>query len=274
MTIKTISICAVAGLILSSMASSVFAADVAKVNGQSITDRDVQMALSSFNEGQRKSVLSDANSRRQIVSNLVEQEVLMQEAEKEKLDQDQDYKDALSGFKKQFLASRLLQKNLASKMNDKTAKKFYEAHKSKYSTDQVQVQHILVADEATARDILKKAQAKDADFQALAEKYSKDPSAKNNRGDLGVITHDSPFVPEFKDAAFEGSKGDLIGPIKTLYGYHIIKIVDKKIGKPLAYDEIELKVKSDLRQELIQVYVSELKKQAKLSYDEKAIEKL
>ncbi|MBC7691089.1 MAG: peptidylprolyl isomerase [Methylotenera sp.] len=254
--------------------SSAHATEIAKVNNRPITDRDVQMSLSGFNEGQRKNVLSDANSRREIVSNIIDQELLTQEGEKQKLDQDQDYKDALNGFRKQYLSSKLLQKNLASKLTDSAAKKYYESHKMNYSTDQIQVQHILIADEAKALEVLKKAQAPNADFQELAEKFSKDPSAKNNRGDIGVITRDSPFVAEFKNAAFESKKGEIVGPIKTLYGYHIIKVVDKKIGKPLEYDEVELKVKNDLRQEFVQVYVAQLRKAAKVSIDEKAVGKL
>jgi peptidyl-prolyl cis-trans isomerase C len=260
------------GMILT--AGGVQAADVAKVNNKPVTDRDIQMSLGGFNEGQRKSVLSDSNSRREILSNLIDQEVLTQEGEKQKLDQDQDYKDAVSAFRKQYLASKVLQKSLSAKMNEAAAKKYYEGHKANYSTDQAQVQHILLADETQAREIMKKAQADGADFQELAEKYSRDPSAKNNRGELGMITRDSPFVAEFKNAAFNAKKGDIVGPVKTLYGYHVIKVVDKKLGKALDYDEVELKVKNDMRQELVQAYVSQLRKQAKIEIDDKALNRV
>ena len=251
-----------------------WAAELAKVNGKQITDRDVQLALSNINEGQKKNLLKDVNSKREIVSSLVEQELLSQEGEKQKLDQDQEYKDALMVFRKQYLATRVLQKNLSSKMSDAAAKKYYDGHKSKYSTDQVHAQHILLSDEKDAKEVLKRAQAPNANFQELAEKLSKDPSAKNNRGDLGVINRDSPFVPEFKDAAFAGAKGSIVGPIKTMYGYHVIKVVDKRVGKPLEYHEVELRVKNDMRQDLVQAYLADIKKTAKIQIDEKAIEKL
>ena len=109
---------------------------------------------------------------------------------------------------------------------------------------------------------------------SLAEKFSKDPSAKNNRGDVGMITRDSPFVEDFKDAALRGTKGSIIGPVKTLYGYHIIKITDKKVGRVQGYDEVEMKVQAELKQDLVQKHLSGLKKQAKIQIDEAALGKM
>src|SRR4051794_6591782 len=85
-------------LIASAMASTglVHATELAKVNGKAISDKDLQNALSGLNEGQRANVLKDVNSRRQILSSVIDQELLVQEAEKEKLDQDANYKDALN----------------------------------------------------------------------------------------------------------------------------------------------------------------------------------
>jgi parvulin-like peptidyl-prolyl isomerase len=250
------------------------AAEVAKVNGQSVTDRDVRMALSSMNEGMRENVLKDPNTRREIVNALVEQEVLVDEAVKEKLDQDQEYKDAVAQFRKQFLSNRALQKNLGTKMTESAAKKYYEANKSQYSTDQVHAMHILVADEEKANEVLKLAKAKDADFQALAAKYSRDPSAKNNRGDIGTFGRSAPFDPAFMDAAFSGSAGEIVGPVKTSFGYHIIKVVDKKFGKPMTFDEVEMRVKQDLGRTLKDAYISKLKKEAKIQVNESAIDKI
>lgn len=253
--------------------SSVFAVEVAKINEKSITDKDLRSALSGLNEGQREGVLKDANSRRQVLNSIIEQEVLVHEAQKEKLDQDVDFKDAIEAFKKQYLASRVLQKNLGTKFTDEAVKKYYEAHKSRYSTDQVHAMHILVSDEQKAHDLLKMVRAKDADFQALAEKYSKDPSAKNNRGDLGFFGRDR-MVAEFTEAAFSGKSGEIVGPIKTAYGYHIIKVVEKKLGKLLDFDEVEARVRNELRQDLTQGYVSKLRGQAKVMVHDAVLDKL
>lgn len=250
------------------------AAELAKVNGRGITDRDLRLALPGLSEGQRETYLRDPNSRRQVLVELINQELLVQEAEKLKLDQEQGYKDALGAFRRQFLAARVLEKNLASKVTDSAARKYFQANKSRFSTAQVHVQHILSADEGTARSVLAQAKKPEQDFQALAEKLSRDPSAKNNRGELGLITRDSPFVAEFKDAAFNAPENTIVGPVKTTYGYHVIKVLEKKVGRPLGYDEVELKVRGELRAELVNVYVGDLKNQAKVQVDDKALEKM
>jgi peptidyl-prolyl cis-trans isomerase C len=250
------------------------AVDLAKVNGRVISDRDLQLALSNLNEGQRANVLRDSNTRRQVLKSVIDQDLLVQEAEKEKLDNDQDYKDALNAFRHQYLASRVLQKNLASKLTESAAKRYYKGHLSRYSTEQVEAMHILVRDEHKANEMYNKAKGLDDDaFKDLAEKSSDDPSAKNNRGYLGWFGHDR-MVPEFTEAAFGASEGEVIGPVKTAYGYHIIKVLHKKSGKPLEYGEVELRVKNDLRQELTQVYVGNLKKTAKVEINDAAVDKM
>jgi peptidyl-prolyl cis-trans isomerase C len=270
MKVKNLILIATASL----AATGAYAVDLAKVNGKVVTDKDLQLALGTLNEGQRANVLKDGASRRQVLGSILDQEVLVQEAEKEKLDQDQEYKDSLNAFRKQFLSSRVLAKNLSSKFTDSAAKKYYNAHESRYSTDQVHAMHILVKEEREARDIMKKAETLDDDgFQDLAEKVSRDPSAKNNRGDLGFFGRDR-MVSEFTDAAFSGAPGTVVGPVKTSYGYHVIKVIKKKAGKPLEFSEVELRVKNDLRSELTQTYVSSLKKQFKIEVDDKAVDKL
>ncbi|MBY0471277.1 peptidylprolyl isomerase [bacterium] len=250
------------------------AAEVATVNGKNITDTEMKSSLAGFTDSQRQSILGDATQRRNLLNSLIDREVLVQEAEKTKLDQDAEYKKALEGWRKDYLSNRMLEKALAPQMGEASAKKYYELNQNKYNTDQVHVQHILLAEEDDAKDMLKKVKAPGADFMALAEKHSKDPSAKNNRGDIGFITREAPFVKEFKDAAFKGSKGQILGPVKTAFGWHLIKIVEKKIGNSLGYEEVEFRVKSDMKQELIQGYLKTLKQNAKVQINDKNLNKM
>jgi peptidyl-prolyl cis-trans isomerase C len=255
-------------------AVQVHAADIAKVNGKAITDTDIAGALSGLTDAQRASALKDPSTRRQILVGLIDQELLVQQAEKEKLDADEEFKAAVLNFRRQYLASRVVQKNTESKLTDGAAKKFYESHKNLYSTDQVHALHILVNDEAAAKDVMKQLKGKDDDaFKDLAEKVSKDPSAKNNRGDLGFFGRGR-MIAEFSDAAFAGKDGAMIGPVKTTYGYHVIKVLKKRMGAPLSYSDIELKVKNDLRSEVVQNYVGRVKQQAKIQIEEKLLDQL
>jgi peptidyl-prolyl cis-trans isomerase C len=245
-------------------------ADIAKVNSKTLTEADLKAAVSGINEVQADTLLKDKTSRRQLVNSLIEQELLLQKAESDKLDQSADYKRAVENFRKQFLVSAILEKNLKTKLTDKAARDYYGKNKLKFSTDQVRAQHILVATEKEAQEMLKKAKEKDADFQALAEKSSKDPSAKNNRGDLGYFTRDR-MVAEFAEAAFNGKPGQIVGPVKTTFGYHIIKVVDIKPGKVPGFEEVEMQVKNNLRQSLIEDYVGTLRKSAKIQVLDPAI---
>ncbi len=248
--------------------------ELARVNGRAITSSDIQTALGGLNEGSRSSLLQDPATRRKILLGLIDQEVMALQAEKDKLDQEPDFKKAMEQEREKLLSERLLARNVGSKMSDSAAKKYYELHKNRFSTDAVQVQHILLSDEASAREMLKKAKAQGADFQELAEKFSKDPSAKNNRGDIGAITRSSPFVEGFKDAAFKAAEGDVVGPIHSDYGYHVIKVVSKHFGRILGYEEVELRVKEMLRAQLVDDYLNKLKAQSKISIDEEALKKL
>jgi EpsD family peptidyl-prolyl cis-trans isomerase len=265
---------AITSLILLSAASA-SAVEVAKVNGKALTEKDVQAALTGMTPGQREGLLKDQTARRQVVQNLIDQEILLQEAEKGKLDQDQEYKDALNAFRRQYLMNRVLQKSLEGKLSDSAAKKYYDSHRSKFSTDQVHALHILVSDELEAKKII--AQAKDMDdekFKALAEKVSKDPSAKNNRGDLGFFTRGT-MVEEFTEAAFKGKDGTVLEhPVKTSFGYHVIKVIEKKPGQVMSFADVENTVKSMLRNEVAESYVAKLREQAKITVDSKAIDKL
>lgn len=246
---------------------------LATVNGKAVTTKDIDLTLSHLNDTQKKQILGDSNAKRKLVDNLIDQEVLIQEAERLKVDEDPEFKESMAIFRRQFLVNKVLEKTLKAQVTDSNAKKFYESHKLRYSTDQVRAQHILLSDEKTAQDILKKAKEAGADFQALAEKHSKDPSAKNNRGELGFFPRDR-MVAEFTDAAFAATPGQVIGPVRTDFGYHIIKVIEKKPGKALNYEEVEAKVKDDLRQDLVKALAQKLRSQAKVQVDQGSLNKL
>ena len=243
--------------------SNLNAKELARVNGRAVTESDLDLALPHLNEGQRKSFLSDNHSRREILTQVVNLEVLSQEAEKQKLDQDKNFKDQVSTYRKRLLADQLLSQQLEKELTPSAVKKYYKTHVDIFNSDLVRVQHILANSEEEAKKFLALAQDSKNDFQSLAEKYSRDPSAKNNRGDIGGITHFQ-MDPAFTQVAFTTPVGALAGPIHTIYGYHVIKVVDKKLGKPLEFSEVESQVRESLRQQLVGAYTSDLKSKARV----------
>ena len=253
------------GCLVLGIATSAWAAkNLATVNGKAITEDDLKQFLSGFNEMQRSGIEKDPQARQQLLSNLIDQEVLTQTAIKEKLDQTADYRRALESFRRQYLANALINQRVLSRVTDTEAREYYQRNRPRFSTDQVHAFHILVETEAEAKSVLEEVKKSGTDFQAVAERRSKDPSAKNNRGDLGFFTRDR-MVAEFADAAFAAKKGEIIGPVKTSYGFHIIKVEDKKAGKVPGFEEVELRVRNSLQQEMIQDYLGGLRRNTKIS---------
>ncbi|MBU6376485.1 MAG: peptidylprolyl isomerase [Bdellovibrionales bacterium] len=249
------------------------AAVIATVNQKQLTDQDLKVALGQFSEGQRNNILKDPTNRRQILLSMIDQELLNQEADRQKLGEEESIKLAVESFRRQQMVARLLEKNLSSRVTQAAAKKFYDQNKLLFNSDQVRAQHILVSTDTEAREILTKLKDPKADFQKLAEKQSRDPSAKNNRGELGFFTRDQ-LDPEFTKAAFAANAGEVVGPVKTVYGYHVIKVLEKKAGKTLPFEEAEMKATGMLRQKLGQEYLAKLREQSKIQIEDKALEKL
>ncbi len=240
------------------------AANVATVNGKAITDEDLQNVVSNIPEAQKQNLLKQPWTRKQLVSNLIDQELMYQDALAKKIDTSKEFISAMNAFKKQALVNLLVQKQLAPKVTEEAVKSHYSKFKINYSTDQVHAQHILVESEKEAEAVLAEVKKPGADFQKIAEAKSKDPSAKNNRGDLGFFSRDM-FDPNFVQAAFGTKIGDIAGPVKTSFGYHVIKVVDRTTGKTPEFAEVESKVRTDVQREILQAYVSGLKSKAKIS---------
>ena len=245
------------------VSQSTLAAPIARVNGAIISDDDLKASLAALSEGQRANVLKDDPSKEQILENLIERELLVQSGRGQKLDQTKIYTESVENFKKQLLAEMVIQKNIDSQLTSTTLRKYYDSNQHRFSTGRVRVQHIVLKTEKQGLEVLKLAKDPSQDFQVLAEKYSIDPGAKNNRGELGYITRDR-MVPEFTEAAFVAKNGSIVGPVRTNYGYHVIKVIDREIGRTLGYDEAELRVKAEFKQELLTLYLSRLKTKAKI----------
>lgn len=163
----------------------------------------------------------------------------------------------------------------ASKTTDAEVKKYYESHKAQFTTPaMVAAKHILVKMNAPVKpeeekaalakiEGVKKELDGGANFEKAAEKYSDDPGSKSKGGDLGLFSKER-MAPEFAQAAFALKKGEVSNPVKTVYGYHIIKVYDiKPESTSTLKDEmprIRIQLENQALQNAMQKEIDRLKK--------------
>jgi len=248
---------------------------IATVNDAKITVQDYQDLLKRVPPNYQSFI---KNQKAKVVNDMITQELLFQEAKKQNLGDDKTVLETLENMKKQIMVQRLLQKQVAEKItvSDKDAKDYFGAHKEEFNLpERVKAAHILVKTQAEADTVLAKAK-KNEDFAKLAQEYSIDPS-KVNGGDLGYFERGR-MIPEFETAVFALKPGEISGVVKTQFGFHVIKLLDKKPVEARKYEEVEGEIKSKLLQEkqaeAFNKLIESLKNGAKVSVDEKTLEKL
>jgi foldase protein PrsA len=146
-----------------------------------------------------------------------------------------------------------IKKLLESKIDitDEEMKTYFEENKESYNeAEQVEASHILVADEATAKEVKEKLTAGE-DFASLAKEYSTDTSNAESGGELGFFAKGE-MATEFENAAFSMNIGDISEPIQTDFGYHIIKVTDKKEAKEAVYEDHKEEIKQTLFDQEVQ----------------------
>lgn len=137
------------------------------------------------------------------------------------------------------------------KISEDEKKKYFEENKATFGQPkQVKASHILVETEDKAKEIKEKL-AKGEDFAKLAKEKSTDPGSKENGGDLGFFGSGQ-MVKEFEDAAFALKVGEISAPVKTQYGYHIIKVTETKDAKEANYEENKDKITDTLKEQKMQ----------------------
>ncbi len=251
--------------------SGVQAKELARVNQKSITEFDLSITLVGMSETQRDRILKDPTLKQNMLLQAINQELLAQDAEKQKLNEDLRFKAELNYQKNLLLLNRLIETKIMPQITEEEARKYYQSHKKeKYTPHHLRLQQILVASEADAKDVLKRTKEPNSDFQAIAETFSIEPNAKNNRGEVGYVTA-SQLDPTLWEAANQAAVGEIVGPVKNLGGYHLIKIVDRKVSAPLEYEDVETQVRAALRDDLVAKHVAQLRKAAKVYVDQSVV---
>ncbi|MCU4137930.1 MAG: Peptidyl-prolyl isomerase [Thermodesulfobacteria bacterium] len=195
-----------------------------------------------------------------LVNRWVNLSLLALAGKKEGLDKDPEVKKELMEIEKSILAKKYFEKK-AKKLNikEREIKEYYKKNKERYKEPEgVHVKHILIyipkdADKATEKKALEKAKQiraqilKGAKFEELAKIYSDDAGSKKKGGDLGIIKKGQ-TIPEFEKVIFKLKPGEISRPIRSSYGYHIVKVEEKIPEKILPFEEVKDLVKKDYLQ--------------------------
>lgn len=197
-----------------------------------------------------------------VTDQLINEKLLSVEADRANLSQDPEVLKQLEAAKGQIIRTVYLERRVAERVNDDSIKAFYEKLKSEnQGREETRATHVLVASEAEALEVIKALDG-GADIKALAAERSVDPSAKMNKGDLGYFQKDA-MVPEFADAAFGLQPGEYTKtPVKTQFGYHIIKVEDRRAAQVPPLSEVEGAIRNKLTQDALIGLVNELRSKA------------
>jgi peptidyl-prolyl cis-trans isomerase C len=234
---------------------------IARVNGVDIRQSDLALAQEEIGSSMPATMAPD-QKREYLITYLGDVIVLAQAAEQQKLDDNPDVKRQVAFERNKVLMEALLRKaGKAAQTDDAMHQVYDDAVKKMAPEEEVHARHILVPTEDEAKAI--EAQLKGgADFAALAKEKSKDPGAANG-GDLGYFTKDQ-MVPEFADAAFKLDKGQISDPVHTQFGWHIIKVEDKRIKPTPTYDEVKGQLENYVAHRAQAQLVDNLRKTAKI----------
>jgi peptidyl-prolyl cis-trans isomerase C len=246
--------------------NSAFAQDpnkviAAQVNDHIISAKDVLMALEKLPSKIKEQPLPSLYPN--IVNELINQHLIAQQAYKENLDKNKKVLSEINKRKEQIMAKYWLNSYLSQKLDKKNLKNFYNNYlKSFKSSKEYNASHILVKEEKEALNIIKKLNNK-ALFSDLAKEFSVGPSGKTG-GKLGWFSSGQ-MVKEFEKATFILNKGQITKePVKTKFGFHIIKLNDVRISQPKNFTEIEPEIINMIKKKSLVNLEKEIKKNQKI----------
>ena len=258
---RTIAVAAVALTLALPLVSQ--AQNVAIVNGKPVPKARVDMLMKQVARGGQQ-VPPDIETRAR--DEVVLREIFVQEAEKRGLAASAEYRSQMELARQSILIRDLFEDfRKKNPVTDAEAKAEYDKVKATNTGTEMRASHILVESEAEARALI--AQIKGgAKFEDLARKSSKDPGSAERGGDLDFAKPDA-YVPEFGDAMKKLKKGEMTEtPVKTQFGFHVIRLDDTREAPFPGFDEVKDQVKQRLEQQKVQKFQEDLRKSAKTDY--------
>jgi len=260
---------AAAALVLGLAGGPAFAQDtapdpvVADVNGEKIQLSDL-MATYRALPARLQQVPFD-QLYKPLLEHAIAIRLLAGEGRKAKLQDSEPVKKRLRYIEGQYIYEAYVEKIVAERATEAKLKEAYEAFVKDYKgEEEVRASHILVKTEQEAKDILTQLE-KGGDFAKLAKEKSIDPSKDRNGGDLGFFSKEQ-MVKEFAEAAFAMKKGETVkAPVKTQFGWHVIRVTDRRAGAAPKFDEVKDQLRQKLAEGIAQEEIVKLRGTAKIA---------
>ena len=220
---------------------------LATVAGQEITSADLEAFIQSMPKEQQM-YASNPQFRQQVLDQLINARLFAKYAEDMKMDETEEFKTILKNAKKDILASMAIGETVKGvEVTEEEMKTFYEENSNYFEQGAtVSAKHILVKEEAKCQEILEEIVAGKA-FEVAAQEYSTCPSGQKG-GDLGEFGKGQ-MVKEFEEAAFNAEIGQVVGPVATQFGYHLIKVEAKNEATVTPFEEVKEQIRRNLLQQ-------------------------
>jgi peptidyl-prolyl cis-trans isomerase C len=233
---------------------------LAKVNGVEIHQSDVTLAEEELAPSLAQ--MDPATKKENVLAFLIDMKIVAKAAEDKKIAEQADFKKKLDFARNRLLMDNLLAAEGKAALTDEAMKKVYDDAAKQISGEQeVHARHILVQTEDEAKAI-KAELDKGGDFAKLAKEKSKDPGAADG-GDLGFFTKEQ-MVPEFSKVAFSLEPGKISDPVKTQFGWHIIKVEEKRNRKPPDFAQVKPQIEQYVTRKAQSEFVAKLRETAKV----------
>jgi peptidyl-prolyl cis-trans isomerase C len=232
---------------------------VARVNGVDIKQSDLDFAASEV--GPRLASLPPADRKRVLLQYVIENELMAGAGQKDSLDKTEGFPGRVAYHQRRALRDAFFDAKITDAVTEADAKKIFDEKIVEVKPEQeIHARHILVATEAEAKEIAERLK-KGEDFAVLAKEKSKDQGAEG--GDLGFFTRGQMLKP-FEDAAFKLEVGAISEPVQTQFGWHIIKVEEKRDQPLPTFDQVKDAIIAQLVQQKAQQVVTGLRNAAEI----------
>lgn len=234
---------------------------VAKVNGTDIRESDLKSAEEDV--GSQLPPMAPEAKREYLITYVADMILVSKAAERRQLGNTPEFKKKLEQARTKLLMETLLQSEARSAVTDAALRKVYdEAIKDVGKDEEVSARHILVESEDDAKAIAAELK-KGGDFAAIAKEKSKDPGSKDQGGDLGFFGKEQ-MVAEFAEAAFKLQKGQISDPVKSQFGWHVIRVDDRRAKQPPQFEQVKEQIETYVQRRAQAELIQKLRAEGKI----------